>query len=164
MRFAVIDRTTFRFVRAFEATVIDWNDSDGILVAGAPDEVGPKWRYVDGEWVEDGAASVAAMPDISDRQFARGLWGDGLIGYGDFLGFVGPGVIPAAIQAVVSTLPDDDTGRPTPRKEAVGFLTGAKSYSFTHPLVEAFRAAMAASDPRWTPEYLRARWLSWAVL
>ncbi|QRE76144.1 hypothetical protein [Methylobacterium aquaticum] len=114
---------------------------------GEPDDGSPLWE----------PPAVVAMPDISDRQFARGLWGDGLIGYGNFLGFVGPGVIPAAIQAVVSPLPDDDTGRPTPRKEAVGFLTGAKSYSFTHPLVEAFRAAMAASDPRWTLEYLRAR-------
>ena len=74
-------------------------------------------------------------PDISDRQFARGLWGDGIITYTDFLGFIGPGTIPAPIEAIVSQLPDDDTGAPTARKDAVGFLTGSKLYQFGHPLV-----------------------------
>lgn len=104
------------------------------------------------------------VPDISDRQFARGLWGDGIITYTDFLDFIGPGTIPAPIEAIVSQLPDDDTGRPTPRKDAVGFLTGSKLYSFSHPLVEFFRQALAKQDPNWTPDYLRVRWLMWATL
>lgn len=104
------------------------------------------------------------MPDISDRQFGRGLWGDGMISYEDFLGFIGPGTIPGPIQAVVDTLPDDDTGKPTPRKDAIGFLTGSKLYEFDHPLVEAFREAMAAKDSIWTVEHLRERWLAWSAL
>lgn len=104
------------------------------------------------------------MPDISDRQFARGLWGDGVIAYSDFLGFIGPGSIPAPLQAIVNLLPDDDTGAPTPRKDAVGFLTGSKLYNFTHPLVEVVRQAMAAQDAKWTPAYLRTRWLAWSTL
>lgn len=103
-------------------------------------------------------------PDISDRQFACGLWADGIINYADFLGFIGPGTIPAPIQAIVSQLPDDDTGAPTPRKMAIGFLTGSKLYSFSHPLVEFFRQALVASDPKWTPEYLRQQWLAWSSL
>lgn len=103
-------------------------------------------------------------PDISDRQFARGLWGDSIITYADFLGFIGPGTIPAPIQAIVSQLPDDDTGKPTARKDAVGFLTGSKLYEFGHPLVEFFREKLAAEDPKWTVDYLRSRWLYWATL
>jgi len=64
----------------------------------------------------------------------------------------------------VSQLPDDDTGKPTPRKMAVGFLTGSKLYSFSHPLVEFFRQALFASDPKWTPDYLRGQWLAWSTL
>lgn len=113
-----------------------------------------------------GRSAVAGgdPPDISDRQFARGLWGDGIITYADFLGFIGPGMIPGAMQTIIATLPDDDTGAPTPRKEAIGFLTGAKTYQFAHPLVEAVRQAMAATDAKWTPDYLRARWLAWSTL
>jgi hypothetical protein len=107
---------------------------------------------------------LGAPPDISDRQFARGLWGDGIITYADFLGFIGPGTIPAPIQAIVDQLPDDDTGAPTPKKDAVGFLTGSKLYSFSHPLVEFFRQALVKSDPKWTPDYLRQQWLLWATL
>ncbi len=110
------------------------------------------------------APVISALPDISDRQFARGLWGDGIITYADFLGFIGPGAIPGPIQAIIATLPDDDTGAPTPRKDAVGFLTGSKTYEFGHPLVEIFRQAMAASDQRWTTDFLRSRWLMWADL
>lgn len=129
-------------------------------------------EIVDGEAREISADEIAAMralgapemPDISDRQFARGLWGDGIITYADFLGFIGPGMIPGPMQAIIATLPDDDTGAPTPRKEAIGFLTGAKTYQFGHGLVDVMRQAMAAADAKWTPDYLRARWLVWATL
>lgn len=104
------------------------------------------------------------VPDISDRQFACGLWGDGIISYADFLGFIGPGTIPDPIQSIVDQLADDDTGTPTPRKMAVGFLTGSKLYSFGHPLVEFFRQALAKSDPKWTADYLRQQWLVWSAL
>lgn len=110
------------------------------------------------------AAALRFIPDISDRQFARGLWDDDIITYADFLGFIGPGTIPAPIQAIVNQLPDDDTGKPTPRKDAVGFLTGSKLYQFSHPLVEFFREALAVEDAKWTVDYLRSRWLLWATL
>jgi hypothetical protein len=116
-------------------------------------------QVVDG-WTDP----LPTPPDISDRQFARGLWGDGIINYADFLGFIGPGTIPAPIQAIVDQLPDDDTGAPTPKKDAVGFLTGSKLYSFSHPLVEFFRQALVKDDPKWTEDYLRQQWLLWATL
>lgn len=124
----------------------------------------PGMRRWDGTQVRAQAPTPPVPPDISDRQFARGLWGDGIISYSDFLGFIGPGTIPGPIQTIVNQLADDDTGQPTPRKDAVGFLTGSKLYAFSHPLVEFFRQALAASDPKWTPDYLRAQWLTWAKL
>lgn len=151
-------------------------DMDAAPIPAGAVEIGPEdfarlvtapqgWRWADGALVaRDVPARPRPLPDLSDRQFARGLWGDGVITYADFLGFIGPGSIPGPIQVIVNTLADDDTGAPTPRKEAVGFLTGAKSYAFAHPLVEVFRQAMAAADPRWTSDYLRARWAVWATL
>jgi len=104
------------------------------------------------------------LPDISDRQFGAGLWHEQIITYDEFLAFIGPGTLPAAAQAIVDQLPDDDTGQPTPRKEAIGFLAGSKIYEFAHPLVEIVRQSMEAKDPRWTPAYLRDRWTFWSTL
>lgn len=123
-------------------------------------------QHVDDDAMRTIRATIAGtdMPDISDRQFARGLWGDDIITYPDFLGFIGPGMIPGTLQAIIANLPDDDTGAPTPRKDAIGFLTGAKTYQFNHPLVETLRKAIAATDAKWTTDYLKVRWLVWATL
>lgn len=136
-------------------------EDERMRLAEYPDQ----WRW-DGSKLAAYTAPVVPppLPDISDRQFARGLWGDGIITYADFLGFIGPGTIPAPIQTIVDKLPDDDTGAPTPRKDAVGFLTGSKLYAFSHPLVEFFRQALAASDPKWTQDYLRQQWQAWETL
>lgn len=143
------------------AAAVALSDADLLRLVTAPGG----WQRVGGQLSAYAAPMVApAPPDISDRQFARGLWGAGIISYSDFLGFVGPGSIPSALQAIVNTLPDDDTGAPTPRKEAIGYLTGAKTYSYANPLVEELRQAMAATDARWTADYLRAQWLTWATL
>ncbi|GJE45377.1 hypothetical protein [Methylobacterium soli] len=106
----------------------------------------------------------APLSDISDRQFGRGLWGERVFTFAECEAFVSVGTIPAALQAIVDMLPDDDTGSPTERKEAVLLIKGAKAYAFANPLVEVVRVALAAQDPKWTPEYLRARWVEWAIL
>lgn len=99
------------------------------------------------------------MPAISDRQFAMGLWGDGLITYEACLAFVKTGDIPAPLQAIIDTLPDDDTGQPTPYKDALILLSGATEFRFDHPLVDTIRQAQD-----WTAEHLRERWAAWAAL
>ena len=134
-----------------------------------------RYEMVDGElrpMSSDTAADIAAgradagdnLPDISDRQFARGLWGAEILTYEEFLGFIGPGNIPATMLAIIDTLPDDDSGNPTPRKDAMGFLTGSKLFEFNHPLVEVFRQYMVSKDPIWTEGYLKNQWRSWALL
>ena len=104
------------------------------------------------------------LPALSDRQFGDGLWDDGIITYEECVAFVSVGTIPAALQAIVDQLPDDNTGGPTPRKSATILIKGAKEYRFDNPLVEAVRVTLAASDPKWTTEYLAARWRAWSAL
>lgn len=99
------------------------------------------------------------LPDISDRQFGRGLWEDGIITFEECESFVSIGSIPASLQLIVDSLPDDDTGNPTPRKEAIIFIKGAKLYMFDHPLVDTIRQVQG-----WTIEHLKERWLIWSTL
>lgn len=106
----------------------------------------------------------SVLPDLSDRQFGEGLWRDGLIPFQDYLDFVGPGTIPARLRTIIDRLPDDETGGPTPRKIALGLVTGAQSYRFANPLVELVRQDFEREDARWTPAYLRERWAFWATL
>ncbi|MET3481529.1 hypothetical protein [Methylobacterium sp. 1973] len=108
---------------------------------------------------------VPAMPlppvpvVISDRQFGEGLWHDGLITFDEYIAFVGPGTIPPALLKILDTLADDDTGQPTPRKIAIGLVTGAKEYQRTNPLVDIVRDAQG-----WTTEQLDEHWRAWAAL
>ena len=128
----------------------------------------------DREAIERTLAGVAAellastsqprLPDISDRQFGEGLWRDGLISFDDYLGFVGPGTIPPRLMTIIEQLPDDETGGPTPRKVAIGTVTGAKTYQFADDLVETIRQFFEDTDPTWTVDYLRDRWTVWATL
>jgi hypothetical protein len=98
-------------------------------------------------------------PHISDRQFGRGLWEEKIITFDECSAFVSSGVVPPPLQAIIDTLPDDDTGEPTPRKIAIIFIQGAKEYQFDHPLVDVVRQAQ-----QWTVEHLRERWTYWATL
>lgn len=106
----------------------------------------------------------AVPPDITDGQFGRGLWEDGVIPYEEYIGFVGAGILPSTLEALLLGLADDDTGRPTPRKIARGDLMGRTRFIFANPLVETIRQLMAQRDPIWTPAHLRERWLVWADL
>lgn len=102
----------------------------------------------------------AAVPDvISDRQFGQGLWHEGIISFAECEGFVSTGAVPAALQALLDTLPDDDTGAPTPRKEALILVKGAKEYRRHHPLTETVRQAFG-----WSAAETDAHWRTWAEL
>ena len=108
---------------------------------------------------------TGGLPEsISYRQFARGLWGDGLITFDECQAFVSTGTPPASLQAIIDALPDDDTGAPTARKDAIILVRGAQTYDRHNALTETIRQVWAAQDPRWTPEYLDTRWIAWAKL
>lgn len=101
----------------------------------------------------------APLPAITDRQFGEGLWREKLISFDEYLAFVGPGTVPSPLLAIIDTLPDDDTGNPTPRKVALGLVTGAQTYAFDNSLVDVVRQAQG-----WSQDYLRERWAEWAQL
>ena len=98
-------------------------------------------------------------PVISDRQFGQGLWHDGLISYAECEAFVSVGAIPKAMQDIIDTLADDDTGQPTPRKEATILVKGAKEYQRSNELVDVIRQAQG-----WTVEQLDEHWRAWGAL
>lgn len=99
------------------------------------------------------------VPDISDRQFGRGLWGEQIITFDDCEAFVSTGVIPSELQKLIDALPDDDTGTPTPRKEAIIFIRGAKIYQRSNPFVDQLGTAFG-----WDSATLDAKWRAWSEL
>ncbi|MBY0252868.1 MAG: hypothetical protein K2X54_16065 [Methylobacterium organophilum] len=134
----------------------------GFRVVECPPDTVIHQTFVNGVFgpvVEVPPPAEAVPMTISDRQFAEGLWHEGIIAYPEFLAFVGPGTIPKALQDILDTLPDDETGQPTPRKVAIGLVTGAKEYRRDNPLVDIVRQAHG-----WTTEELDGRWRTWATL
>lgn len=151
MRVQIVDTASGRKINIVEAAAI----RDVVVESGQRadlDDGGPIW------------SPPADMPDITDGQFGRGLWEDGVIPYDEYIGFIGAGILPSTLEALLVDLPDDDTGRPTPRKIARGDLMGRTRFIFANPLVETVRQLMAKRDPIWTPAHLRERWLVWSGL
>jgi hypothetical protein len=73
--------------------------------------------------------------DISDRQFFQQLAIAGIITPTEAIAAVSTGTIPAALKALVDQLPADQMFG------AVMLLSGAVSFSRTHPLTDAIGAA-----------------------
>lgn len=78
---------------------------------------------------------------ISDRQFFQLLAMRGIITEAEALAAVGPGVIPAQMQAFIAQLPGDDE-----RFAATMLLTGATQFERAHPLVPVFAQLFGWSD------------------
>ncbi|GEP12811.1 hypothetical protein [Methylobacterium gnaphalii] len=138
-------------------------DADSAVIPPDPDN--RDWQAYQG-WLAEGnkatdppAAPPPALPAITDRQFGEGLWREKLISFAEYLAFVGPGTVPPPLLAIINTLDDDDTGNPTPRKVALGLVTGAQTYAFDNSLVDVVRQAQG-----WSEDYLRERWAEWAQL
>ncbi|MCO5092004.1 hypothetical protein [Bosea sp. (in: a-proteobacteria)] len=112
------------------------------------------------EWLAADDAGLAAflagpVAEISDRQFAQGLAGLGLISEVEAEEWVAAGTLPAAILALVEQLPE--VGRFPARM----LLRGATRFAFGHPLADAF-AGLA--DPPWSTEARAAFWRHCASL
>jgi len=167
---------TFQGVTASYATVMLWSDAEreafGVFTVPEPGSA-PEGQMEASRLLvdKDGRPSWAvtyqpapppvlpSLPSITDRQFGCGLWDEKIITFEDCEAFVSVGTIPAPLMVLVNTLADDTTGEPTPRKDAILFIKGAKEYHFDHPLVDLVRELRG-----WTVAYLRARWAVWATL
>lgn len=145
---------------------VTWNggefpETNGVTYVDQPDAA-IDWLMQDGKLIapQEPEAPPAPVPAvISDRQFGQGLWHDGLISYEECEVFVSVGTIPKALQDIIDTLADDDTGQPTPRKEATILLKGAKEYQRANELVDVIRQAQ-----KWTVDQLDQHWRGWAAL
>lgn len=90
------------------------------------------------EWLEDDDAEVLAflnppeaIPDeISDRQFFQQMATEGRITQDEALDAVGSGIIPAAMDALVEQLPENQ------RFAARMLIRGATTFRRTHPVTE----------------------------
>lgn len=91
---------------------------------------------------------VPVPEEISDRQFAMGLAIAGLITQAEALAFVKTGEVPAALQAMIGAIEDDDA-----RFEAEMLVSGATVFKRSHPLVN-----MIASQVGWTEQQTDQFW------
>lgn len=98
-------------------------------------------------------SSLPVPEEISDRQFAQQLAVAGLISQAEALAFVKTGDIPAALMAIVNSLPSDQ------QFAAKMLISGATTYNINHPLV-----GMVAAANGWTDEQTKTFWRAAAAL
>lgn len=113
-------------------------------------------RLVDGEIIpfEPPPPPIPVPGAISDRQFAHGLARRLIISRPEALAFVQTGAIPAALQAIVDGIADEDE-----RFEAELLISGATSFQRQHPLTDAIGAAYG-----WNAEAIDDFWRECAAL
>ncbi|GMB80549.1 hypothetical protein NN6n1_13310 [Shinella zoogloeoides] len=79
--------------------------------------------------------------EISRRQFCQGLAVAGLITKAEAIAFIQGSALPAAMQAIVDGMTDEDAAF-----EATMLLLGAGSFFRSHPLVLIFAMAQAMTE------------------
>jgi len=104
--------------------------------------------------VIDAYVPKAPVPDvISDRQFFQQLAVLGIITTDEALAAVGPGDIPAALDALIAQLPPDK------QFAARMLLSGATQFDRKHPLVAVFASAF-----EWNADQIDAFWTAASAL
>lgn len=92
-------------------------------------------------------APTTVPEEISDRQFFHGLAKQGIISQAEALEAVGPGILPAALDALVEQMPEAD------RFDVRMLLRGATIFQRSHPMTAALAAAFgwgsADTDEFW---------------
>lgn len=86
----------------------------------------------------EAADPVAPVPaTVSDRQFAHALKNAGVITHAEAMAFVQTGTIPAALQAMIDAIEDQQR-----REDTELLLAGATVFERGHPMTEALRVGM----------------------
>lgn len=86
--------------------------------------------------------------EISDRQFAHGLWKQGIITLPEAKAFVKTGTIPAQMQALIDAMPVEV------RDDVELLVSGATTFNRTHPFTKQLATAFG-----WTEAQMNAFWL-----
>lgn len=150
----------YPFIDAFGGVVIKAITDEGFpaFIPNAESDIGI-WKefladggVIDHDYVEP--VEVGPVPaTISDRQFAQQLAKLGLITNEEALAWVKAGVVPAAFDAFVQSLPEAQ------QFDAEMLLSGATQFDRYHQLTETFGAARGM-----TPEQIDDVWRAAAAL
>lgn len=98
--------------------------------------------YRDGELIEVDEREISQVEpevnpipvdEISDRQFFQALYMQGHITKAEALAAIGTGAIPAAIQALIDQIPEEQ------QEPAEFLLTGATTFKASHPIADMIR-------------------------
>lgn len=119
---------------------------NGALVTLTPEEISARQA-------EEAAFTQPVPRTITRRQFAHGLWKQGLATLAEVKAFVKRGEFPASLQALVDGLPVEQ------RDDAEILIAGAVIFERDHPLT----AALAASFG-WTSQQTDDFWRFCAAL
>ncbi|MBN9053584.1 MAG: hypothetical protein J0H80_07365 [Rhizobiales bacterium] len=124
------------------------SDVPNEILAGYPEgtievpvKPGSDYEWQDGEWVYVVPAPAPPPEEISRRQFCQGLAASGLITKQEAIAFIQGAALPAAIQAIVDGMTDEDAAF-----EATMLLLGAGSFFRSHPLVLIFAMAQSMTE------------------
>jgi hypothetical protein len=115
---------------------------------------GLKLEPDDGKPIYVEEAPKERLADISDRQFAQALANMGVITRPEALVFVKEGKVPAALQAVIDAIPDEDE-----RFAADMQVSGATVFERNHPSTLAIAHAL-----KWTDDQMDDLWKQAAAL
>lgn len=117
----------------------EWKAPEDIIAVAS--ETAEKGQlYQDGEFTDPPPAPLPVPEVISDRQFFHALAVLGMITEAEALAAVKTGDPPAAMDAFLSALPDDQ------EFGARMLLEGATTFQRSHPLTLAFAAGMNMTD------------------
>lgn len=151
-------------INASYQTVMLWSDDERAAIGVYPivDDTIPEGKVATGStlendngavrrrWVLADAPPPPVPQSISDRQFFHMLAKLGTITKDEALAAVKTGEIPAALQAFVAAIPDEDD-----RFDAEMLLSGAVEFRFDHPLTPAIAAANGWQHPAETGDFFR---------
>lgn len=132
--------------------------ADATTIAPPPQQPGFVRRFINGAWgyspIEEPDADPTPDPTpyvpetISDRQFFQVLAIRQLITKQEALAAVSVGTLPAAMEVMVTSLPEDD------EFAARMLLQGATQFNRSNPLTQAFGAGFGM-----TPEQIDELWI-----
>lgn len=113
-----------------------------------PVRPGENFAWNGEEWAPSGPPPVVIPETISDRQFFQALANRQLITKAEALAAVSVGTLPAAMDALLAGMPEDE------EFAARMLLQGATQFNRSHPLTLAFGAGFGM-----TPEQIDELWI-----
>lgn len=141
-RYALIKDGVVDNVIMWDKDLYSWDPPPGYIDIATDNldvMVGWKWTEAGGFVAPDPVPTP--LPPISDRQFFQQASIAGFITKAEALAAVQTGAIPAALQAIVNSIPDEEQ-----KFAATMILAGATTFERQHPFTIQIGYAMGLSD------------------